>query len=207
MAKPGYEKLVDVEAATEEKPRRFHSHFFNCFGNCDAIGWASCCFVSWCPSAAFGLNIALTTGKTLKAVSFALLFALLLAAPKLWKAGVEYRFEHTKCVHLDRDDGDIFNECSPEQLQRLWDVCLGYCVLSMASFLGLVLVGCINRRNTRKALAIKYDVDGPVAECCDDTWAWVFWPCGLCQETRTYLYNRVYKGEWRGPAELQVATV
>lgn len=46
--------------------------------------------------------------------------------------------------------------------------------------------------------------DDQCGVCCIDFWSWFFQPCGLCQETRTLIINRVSKGVWMGPAQMHL---
>lgn len=180
VAKVKYEGMASSETTalvSPQEPRRFHSHFINCFGNCDAVGWESCCLVYWCPCVAFGMNVAKTTGNASRGITFALL--LLVAF-----AGVCGSF-----VFL------------------LFGLFTLFCVVSLLSLAGLATLGISNRRHTRRHLGVKYDVEGDLAECCDDTWAWLLFPYGLCQETRTLRQNNVQDGVWLGTVDMQTSVV
>ncbi|GMH44334.1 hypothetical protein BSKO_12268 [Bryopsis sp. KO-2023] len=208
MAKVQYEKLSTGEpvksVAAAEEPRHFHSHFLNCFGNCDSVGWGSCCLVYWCPCIAFGMNIAKVTGKTGRAITYALLMLVAIVGIRGGDAVLKYN----KIINPCFDDENAWDTpCTEADLEEYYRTTVRCSVVVLLAFAGLVTLGIANRRYTRRALNLKYHVDGGCAECCDDTCAWCCFPMGLCQETRTMFYNRVENGEWKGPMTMENSIV
>ncbi|GMH44319.1 hypothetical protein BSKO_12253 [Bryopsis sp. KO-2023] len=200
MAKLQYEKVSIGEpvkaVAVAEEPRHFHSHFCNCFGNCDIVGWGCCCFVYWCPCVAFGMNIEKVTGKTGRAIAYALLMLIAIVGMRGGNVLLRYQMAANPCFD------DEVAPCTQADVDQYSHTALLCFIVSLVAFAGLVTLGVVNRRRTRRALNIKYHVDGGCAECCEDTCAWCCFPMGLCQETRTLFYNRVENGQWRGPVTM-----
>ncbi|GMH35214.1 hypothetical protein BSKO_03082 [Bryopsis sp. KO-2023] len=169
----------------QQVPRDWNGFFLCCFGDCDGVGWGSCCLSYFCPCVSFGWNRKRAFASN--AFLWGGIFLLIGAVGGIIAGATE---KNRNCT-TEYTSNSVRHTCTSE--------------LSTAGAVALVIAGLLifalgfwNRIQIRERFGLP-------GNALTDGLLWFFCStCALCQETRTLWANNVDNGVWQGPMGMMV---
>lgn len=172
-----------------------------CFGDCSAVDFGTCCLVTWVPFVAFGQNMRKAFGMSF-IVQMLLVLACLYGAQ--FFVGV---FSAIDCgappMAAAPYGGDDSSEADSSDVPAVksYEACMAKWNIIYLLYIPLTVGFLLYAGYRRNQMRAKFSIPG------DEYEDYFFWlccgPCVLCQETRTMSYHNVEDGTWPEAGERQ----